>query len=90
MTTLAKKWLYAFVESDSIWLKPAADVVYGAKKAQIRFDIDSSLLEAGREHEGGLQLTANGGQLFRLKVVVEVRRKNEPFTRRLLRPFFKG
>jgi hypothetical protein len=90
LTTRDKKWLYAFVESDSLWLKPHAPVAVGPQRAEIIFDVDSGLLEAGRAHEGALRITANSGQLFRISVTVDVRRPNEPFTRWLLRPFLSG
>ena len=88
--TADRKWVYARVESDSYWLVPREEQVAGPQKAEIAFDVDSSLLEAGHSYEGNLSATANGGQTLGLRVLVEVRRGFEPFTRRLLRPFLSG
>jgi hypothetical protein len=47
-------------------------------------------MEPGRIHEGTLVIAANAGQKLALRVRVDVRQPHEPFTRRLLRPFFAG
>jgi hypothetical protein len=60
-----------------------------AAAATLRFEVDSSLMDEGR-HVGAVMLTANGGQQLQLTVQVDVRRPQQPFTRRLLRPFLAG
>jgi hypothetical protein len=64
--------------------------VSGPQQVQIAFEIDSSLLDADRTHVGTVQVMANAGQKLTIRVLVDVRWPQEPFTRRLLRPFFVG
>jgi hypothetical protein len=90
LRTPAKKWVYAQVESDVAWLKIITPNVSGPQQAAVGFEIDSSLMDEGRVHEGTIRLTANAGQLLTVRVRVDVERPHEPFTRRLLRPFFAG
>jgi hypothetical protein len=74
LTTREKKWIYAFVESDDMWLRPLASVVSGPQSAEIAFEIDSGLADAGAVHEGVLRIRANGGQRFVVNVRADVRR----------------
>jgi hypothetical protein len=90
LTTSDKKWVYAFAECDEFWVKLADDSMAGPQKTEMAFSIDSSLLEPGKTYEAAIHLTANGGQTFTLKITLEVKRPYEPFTRRILRPFFSG
>jgi hypothetical protein len=90
LRTAAKKWVYAHVDSDKPWLKVTTPSVSGPQQAQIAFEIDSSLMDAGKVHEGLLRIEANAGQKLSARVWVVVPRTHEPFTRRLLRPFFTG
>ncbi len=89
LRTSVKKWVYATAESNRPWLRLTAPTVSGAQQAVVGFEVDSSLADEGL-HEGTIQVTANAGQQFTVRVVVDVRRPQEPFTRRLLRPFFSG
>src|SRR4029079_1031261 len=61
LSTTSKKWVYAFVESGALWLKPRESAVAGGRQVDVVFDIDSEMMEPGRTHEGALQLTVNGG-----------------------------
>jgi hypothetical protein len=88
--TTAKKWVYAQVDSDVPWLRVTTSQVSGPQQAVIAFEVDSSLLEPGRSAEGLLHLVANADQRLAVRVCVEVIRPQEPFTRRLLRPFWTG
>lgn len=83
----SKKWVYAFVASGALWLKPHAEAVAGGRQVDVVFDVDSGLMEPGRVHEGVLEITANGGQERTVLVRVDVRRPHEPWTRKLLKPF---
>ena len=85
----AKKWVYATAESNRHWLRLGTAAVSGPQQAAIPFEVDSSLMDQGL-HEGMIQVTANAGQQIAIRVVVDVRRPQEPFTRRLLRPFLTG
>jgi hypothetical protein len=85
-----KKWVYAYSDSDASWLKVTTPTVSGPQQTVIGFEIDSGLLEPNQTHLGTVQITANAGQRLVLRVWVDVRRPHEPFTRRLLRPFFVG
>jgi hypothetical protein len=88
LRTEARKWVYATAESDAPWLKVATPTVSGPKQAVIAYEVDSGLMDPDRLHEGTVLVTANGGQQLAHRVLVDVRRPQEPFTRRLLRPFF--
>jgi hypothetical protein len=85
--TTSKKWVYAFVESGALWLKPRETAVAGGRQVDVVFDVDSELMEPGRTHEGVLQLTVNGGVEHTVWVRVDVRRPYEPWTRKILKPF---
>jgi hypothetical protein len=87
--TTAKKWVYAQVESDVPWLTILTPAVSGAQRADVMFEVDSTLVDPGI-HEGHVLLLANAGQRLSLLVTFEVTPPHEPFTRRLLRPFFTG
>jgi hypothetical protein len=86
----SKKWVYAQAESDKPWLRVLTPSVSGPQQAQIALEIDSTLMDAGGLHLGTVQITANAGQKLALRVQVNCNRPHEPFTRRLLRPFFVG
>jgi hypothetical protein len=90
LTTTAKKWVYAQAESGAPWLRVTTSSVSGPQQATINFEVDSSLMDAGRTHESTLHILANAGQKLSLRVCVDVRRPQEPFTRKLLRPFLAG
>jgi hypothetical protein len=89
LRTNVKKWVYATAESNRHWLRLPAPSVSGAQQAALPFEVDASLMDEGL-HEGTIQVTANAGQRFAVRVVVDVRRPEESFTRRLLRPFLTG
>ncbi len=89
LRTNVKKWVYATAESSRHWLRLSAASVSGAQQAVLGFEVDTSLMDEGL-HEGTISGTANAGQPFAVRVVVDVRRPQEPFTRRLLRPFLTG
>ena len=63
--------------------------ISGAQRADAVFEVDSTLVDPGL-HEGHVLLTANAGQRLTLQVTLEVTPPHEPFTRRLLKPFFMG
>src|SRR5262249_42951880 len=90
LRTPAKKWVYAQAESDVPWLKLLAASVSGPQQAAVGFEIDSGLMAEGSVHEGTIALVANAGQKLAVRGTVDGRRPHEPFTRRLLRPFFAG
>jgi len=90
LRTGAKKWVYAQADSDKPWLRVTTPSVSGPQQAQVAFEIDSTLLDAGGLHLGMISLTANAGQKLTVRVQVNCTRPYEPFTRRLLRPFFVG
>ena len=87
LSTASKKWVYAFIESGAMWLKPRELAVAGARRADIVFDIDSEMMEPGRRHEAVLRLTVNGGAEHTVWVRVDVVRPFEPWTRKFMKPF---
>jgi hypothetical protein len=88
LVAAVKKWVYARADSNVPWLRVTTPQISGPRRAVLALEVDTSLLEADRCHEGVIQVVANAGQRLRLRVRVEVRRPEEPFTRRLLRPFW--
>ncbi len=90
LRTNSKKWIYAQADSDKPWLRVTTPVVSGPQQTQIAFEVDSTLMDAGGPHVGAVQITANAGQKLLVRVQVNCHRPHEPFTRRLLRPFFVG
>jgi hypothetical protein len=90
LRTASRKWIYARAESDVHWVRIPAPVASGPRLAVIEYEVDSSLLEPGRSHEGTIQITANSGQKLFVRISCVVRRPEQPFTRRLLGPFFTG
>jgi hypothetical protein len=87
LRTTVKKWVYAQVDSDVPWLRVLTSNVAGAQNAAIGFEIDSSLMDTDRVHNGVLKIVANGGQTLALRVRVDVRAPRRPFTRRLFGSF---
>jgi hypothetical protein len=90
LRTAAKKWVYAQADSDVPWLKVLTPGVSGPQQAQVGFEIDSSQLKPDATHQGTVALTANAGQRYDVRVLVEVRRPHEPVARRMVQPFVVG
>jgi hypothetical protein len=90
LRTTSKKWVYAQADSDASWLRVTTPSVSGPQQTQIAFDVDSTLMDAGGLHQGTIHIVANAGQKLAVRVQVDCERPHEPFTRRLLRPFFVG
>jgi hypothetical protein len=90
LRTSAKKWVYAQADSDKPWLRVTTPSVSGPQQTQIAFEVDSSLMDVGGFHLATLLINANAGQKLAVRVQVNCNRPHEPFTRRLLRPFFVG
>src|SRR5262249_1400280 len=88
LRTTAKKWVYAQADSDRPWLRVTTPSAGGPQQAQFGFEVDSSLMEENKVHEGTVQLIANAGPKLSVRVVVDVRRPRESLKRRLLRPVF--
>src|SRR5207244_7082734 len=88
LRTTARKWVYAQADSDKPWLRVTTPSAGGPQQAQFSFEVDSSLMEGNRVHEGTVQLIANAGQKLSVRVVVDVRQPREHLARRLLRPLF--
>jgi hypothetical protein len=87
LSTPSKKWVYAFVESGALWLKPRESAVAGGRQVDVLIDVDSEMMEPGRIHDGVLQITTNGGVEHTVWVRVDVRRPYEPWTRKIMKPF---
>lgn len=90
LRTPSKKWVYAQADSDKPWLRVTTPSVSGPQQAQVAFEVDSTLMDEGGLNLGTVYLTANAGQKLSVRVQVNCTRPHEPFTRRLLRPFFVG
>jgi hypothetical protein len=74
LRTPARKWVYAQAASDQPWLRVTTPNVSGPQQTAISFEADSTLMGDGAVHEGLLQISANAGQRFLVRVHVEVRR----------------
>jgi hypothetical protein len=72
LQTVAKKWVYAQLTSDSPWLKLPNPQVSGPQHATIPLEIDTNLWNLGAIGEGKVTLEANGGQKLALNVTIEV------------------
>src|SRR5262249_14422147 len=90
LRTTAKKWVYVQPDSDMPCLRGTTPTVSGPHQTQIAFKVDSTLMDAGGSHQGTIHIVANAGQKLSVRVQVDCERPHEPFTRRLLRPFFVG
>src|SRR5437763_17155006 len=64
LRTSVKKWVYAQVDSNVPWLRVLTPNVAGAQNTAIGFEVDSSLMDAGRVHDGLLHIIANGGRIL--------------------------
>jgi hypothetical protein len=87
LRTNSKKWVYAQADTDTPWMRVTTPSVSGPQQAQIAFEVDSTLMDAGGSHQGYLQIHANAGQKLTVRVQVTCHRPQESFTNRLLRPF---
>ena len=74
LRTPAKKWVYAQASSDQPWLRVTTPNVSGPQQTTISFEADSSLMGDGPVQQGLLQISANAGQRFQVRVRVEVHR----------------
>ena len=74
LRTPARKWVYAQATGDQPWLRVTTPNVSGPQQTAISFEADSSLMGEGAVQEGLLQISANAGQRFLVRVRVEVRR----------------
>ena len=90
MLVLTRKRLESVVVGGTIGFERLLKVTVLELKngsVQLGFEVDSSLMDEGKVHEGILKVTANGGQQLAVRVQVDVRAPQRPFTRRLLGPF---
>lgn len=87
LQTAEESWVYAFAESEALWLRLASTRVSGWRQATLAFEIDASLLEPGAVYEGDVTIVTNGGRMQALRVRADVLRAHASFTERLLRPF---
>jgi hypothetical protein len=83
LRTADRKWIYAHADSDVLWLRVTSPQTCGPRQTLVSFEIDSSLLEPDQLHEGTLVIVANAGQRLAVRVRADVRRPEEPLTRRL-------
>jgi hypothetical protein len=90
LSTNARKWVYAQVESDVPWLAPEQPDVGGAQRATVKFALLGKHLIRGQKAEGKLLLRANGGQRLELPVRVAVRPAPRRAARGLVTSFAKG
>ncbi len=74
LRTPAKKWVYAQASGDKPWLRVTTPNVSGPQHTTISFEVDSAQLGDGPAHDALLQISANAGQRFQVRVRVEVRR----------------
>ncbi len=72
--TPARKWVYAQAVADQPWLRVTTPNVSGPQQTSISFEADSTLMGDAPVQEGLLQITANAGQRFQVRVHVEMRR----------------
>ncbi|MFO0815881.1 MAG: DUF5717 family protein [Gemmatales bacterium] len=72
LETTAKKWIYAFVESDVPWLKTVQPSVSGGQSATVQFQVNTRGLPAESTQQGTLTLVGNGGQRLAVKVAVQL------------------
>ena len=86
LSTPAKKWVYANVESDAAWLKVLTPAVSGPQQAQIGYEIDARSAPAGQIVKAHLNFVANGGQKLTLRVLAQVEVQKVPVARRFLQP----
>lgn len=72
LETSAKKWVYAFVESDVPWIKATEPMTCGGQSAILRFQVNTRGLPPDSRQQGTLQLIGNGGQRLQVKVIVKL------------------
>jgi len=90
LRTDAKKWVYAWAESDVPWLRIAEQNVSGPQQAVIAFDVACENLEPNLPHEAKVAIVTNAGQKLSATVLVEVHRPQEALRRRVFRPVVVG
>ena len=70
LSTPAKKWVYATLSSDSVWLKIPQPQVSGPQQTTFLLEVDPSRMNA--HGEGKVKIVANGGQKLEVRVVADV------------------
>lgn len=68
--TPAKKWVYAFAESDVPWIKVTQPAKSSGQCASISFQITTRGLPADTRQQGTLSIIGNGGQRLPVKIIV--------------------
>lgn len=87
--TTAKKWVYAFVESDEPWIKVTQPASSGGQATTISFQINSRGLTPDTRQQGTLNIVGNGGQ--RLSVKINLTLAAAPNTmQRFIQPIVAG
>jgi len=90
LTTSAKKWVYARVETDQPWLRPVESTVSGPVRATVGFEVVPRRLPGRGLHEGALHLLGNGNQRLRFRVKVYATATGPGWLRRTLRTAAAG
>jgi hypothetical protein len=72
--TEARKWVYAEVTSNALWLRVTTPQVSGPQQAVANFQVDPDRMPNGEVHEGRLTLKGNAGQTLSVRVTATVRR----------------
>ena len=86
LRTPARKWVYAQAAGDQPWLRVTTPNVSGPQQTTISFEADPALMGEGPVQEGLLQISANAGQRFLVRVRVEVSPACAATARRPRRP----
>jgi hypothetical protein len=68
-----KRIVYARVQSDSNWLIPTVSSISGKEQVTIAVRVDSRQLGEDRIHQATLRIIGNGGQVFTVRVQVDVK-----------------
>lgn len=66
--TNAKKWVYAFVETDVPWIKATQPASSGGQATTISFQVNTRGLPPDSRQHGTLTIIGNGGQRMQVKI----------------------
>ncbi len=89
LSTSAKKWVYAFLETDVPWIKPLTSTVAGGQTTTAAIQVSARGLTPLTRHPGTINLICNGGQRLQVKVALNVSAVQNHW-QRLLQPVVAG
>lgn len=89
LETSAKKWVYAFAESNVSWIQIPTPLTCGGQSSTLDIVVQTRGLAPATTHTGTVNIVGNGGQRLQVKVTVAITAAL-PVMQRFLQPVVAG